>query len=132
VGDHVKAKRLDLRLKQKEVAEIIAVTPETLLNWEQGHITEPTLKHWPGIIRFLGYCLYVPCPTLPEKLYRWRLMQGMGSKELAHIIGVDQRTLLKFESGYDLSVSMQEYLNNKLQNLLKAYVVTIKTKKSGQ
>lgn len=118
IGDHIKSKRLDLRLTQKEIAEIIGVTPETVLNWEQGHITEPTLKHWPHIIRFLGYCPYVPCPTLSEKIAIWRKMEGIGSRQLAKEFGVDQRTYLKFESKEPLSRSSLDCITSGAANLV--------------
>lgn len=33
-GDHIRKKRLDLNLKQSEVAKIIGVTTDTIINWE--------------------------------------------------------------------------------------------------
>ncbi len=54
LGDQLRAKRLDLGLLQKEVAEIIGVTALTVVNWELGH-TEPAGRHRPGLSRFLGH-----------------------------------------------------------------------------
>ena len=53
VGDHIRKKRMDLGLLQREVAEIISVTVSSIYNWEHG--TEPELQYNPSIIKFLGY-----------------------------------------------------------------------------
>jgi DNA-binding XRE family transcriptional regulator len=41
VGEHIRKKRMDLGLLQREVAEIIGVTESSIWNWEHG--TEPEL-----------------------------------------------------------------------------------------
>jgi transcriptional regulator with XRE-family HTH domain len=59
VGEHIRKKRMDLGLLQREVAEIIGVTESSIWNWEHG--TEPELHYNPNIIRFLGYIPF-DCP----------------------------------------------------------------------
>jgi len=41
IGDHIRKRRMDLGLLQREVAEIIGVTESSIWNWEHG--TEPEL-----------------------------------------------------------------------------------------
>ena len=53
VGEHIRKKRMDLGLLQREVAEIIGVTESSIWNWEHG--TEPELQYKSSIIIFLGY-----------------------------------------------------------------------------
>ena len=53
-NDHLKRRRMDLRMQQKHLATALGVSPWTLRLWETGR-TEPMVRQWPGIIRFLGY-----------------------------------------------------------------------------
>jgi DNA-binding XRE family transcriptional regulator len=54
VGDHIRARRLDFGLFQKDGAKEIGVTTDTITNWKNGDSTA-TLKSWPKVTRFLGY-----------------------------------------------------------------------------
>ena len=52
LGDHLRKKRLDLKLFQKDVSRIIGVTESTIWNWEHG--TEPEKRYMGRIKGFLG------------------------------------------------------------------------------
>jgi len=54
LGDHIRQRRLDLGLFQKQVAEQIGVDKTTVSNWEC-HESSPQVHDMPAIIRFLGY-----------------------------------------------------------------------------
>ena len=54
LGDHIRARRLDLGLLQKDVAEIIGVTTDTIANWEKNR-HHPMRCHYMRINTFLGY-----------------------------------------------------------------------------
>ena len=54
LGDHIRAKRLDLGLLQREVAGIIGVTTDTITNWEKNR-NKPMNWHSLKINKFLGY-----------------------------------------------------------------------------
>jgi DNA-binding XRE family transcriptional regulator len=54
IGRHIRKRRLDLGLLQKNVAQIIDVSVYTTTSREL-HRTEPRMQYMPGIIRFLGY-----------------------------------------------------------------------------
>ncbi len=43
IGDHIRKKRIDLGLFQRQVAEIIGVCEHTIYRWENG--TEPEFVH---------------------------------------------------------------------------------------
>ena len=76
-GDHLRKKRLDLGLLQKDVAQILQVNPDTICNWENNH-TRPALVYLPKIIDFLGYAPYFgPCHCLGEKMVRYREFLGL-------------------------------------------------------
>ena len=54
LGEHIKKRRLELKLTQKEVAARLKVNAWTVLNWEKGE-TQPLPQSVPKIILFLGY-----------------------------------------------------------------------------
>jgi DNA-binding transcriptional regulator YiaG len=51
VGDHIRKKRLKLGLFQREVAELLEVSPWTVMNWEKGR-TAPPVSSVPAILDF--------------------------------------------------------------------------------
>jgi len=51
VGDHLRKRRLELGLLQKEVARLLGVHPATINNWENNH-REPSLR---GRLRLLDF-----------------------------------------------------------------------------
>jgi DNA-binding XRE family transcriptional regulator len=54
ISDHIRKKRLEIKLMQFQVAEIIGVTESCINNWEK-HRSTPAFWHMPNIIEFLGY-----------------------------------------------------------------------------
>jgi DNA-binding XRE family transcriptional regulator len=50
LGDHIRARRLDLNLLQKQVADRIGVHELTITNWEC-NATVPEVRYIPAIIR---------------------------------------------------------------------------------
>jgi transcriptional regulator with XRE-family HTH domain len=91
--DHIKKRRLELRLYQAQVAEMIGVDECTVTNWEKNRTT-PMLWTLPNVIEFLGYDPSVGEPTSPGgKLLQFRKYRGMTQKELAKQKGTDQSTL---------------------------------------
>ena len=98
IGDHVRKRRLDLGLRQKDVARLLGANVNTVTNWEVGRST-PVLRYVPGIVRFLGY---VPFPTdglLPQRLRAYRQVFGLSQRALANRLGVDESTVWHWEQG---------------------------------
>jgi transcriptional regulator with XRE-family HTH domain len=62
VGDHLRKRRLDLGLLQREVGQRIGVCCSTVWNWEKGG-REPEINHLPAVIAFLGYELLQGVPS---------------------------------------------------------------------
>jgi len=54
LGDHIRRRRLDLGLLQRQVAQQIGVDETTVYNWER-NATSPSVRHFPAITQFLGY-----------------------------------------------------------------------------
>jgi DNA-binding XRE family transcriptional regulator len=98
LGDHIRKKRLDLGLWQKQIAEQIGVDEVTLYNWERQR-TVPKLPYIPKIIAFLGYVPFPPASSLPEKIKNCRRVLGLTQEKLAKMIGIDKTTLAKCEAG---------------------------------
>jgi transcriptional regulator with XRE-family HTH domain len=99
LGDHLRKRRLDLGLLQKEVGSIIGVDETTIHNWENNR-SSPSLYAVPKVIRFLGYNPLPSSPTtLGEKLLSYRKLNGITQEELARRLGVDPTTLARWERG---------------------------------
>ena len=97
LGDHLRKRRLDLNLLQKEVAQKIGVGETSVYNWEN-NLAKPALRFIPRIIEFLGY---VPFDTsnlsAGERIVVYRRLLGISQKKLAHRLGIDPCTLSKWE-----------------------------------
>lgn len=98
LGDHLRKKRLDEGDYQKEVAQKLGVSPDTINNWEQGH-TEPSLRHIPRIIDYLGYVPFETGETWGQKIEGYRMITGTPRSELADRLGVDEDTIFRWETG---------------------------------
>lgn len=98
IGDHLRAKRLDLGLKQRELAKTIGATESAVVSWEKSGKT-PSLPYMPAIIAFLGYSPVPLGESLAERLRGFRKTHGYTQKELARQLEVDPCTLAKWERG---------------------------------
>lgn len=98
LGDHLRKRRLDLGLLQKEVAEKIGMDKTTYYNWENNR-SIPRFQYMPGIIAFLTYCPYFGPKKIFERLVAYRKSRGVSQKVLAQNLGVDPCTLANWESG---------------------------------
>jgi transcriptional regulator with XRE-family HTH domain len=97
VGDHLRKRRLDLKLLQKQVALILGVEEATIWNWENNH-SSPNLHYIPRIIKFLGYVPFDnQAKTLGEEIGHYRRLLGITQKELAKPLGIDPGTLARWE-----------------------------------
>ena len=96
VGDHLKKRRYELGLFQKDVAEQLGVTADTVLNWEASTCS-PSVRYIPRIIRFLGIDPFPPPRTLGERIVAKRRPLGLSRKRLAKRIGVDEGALARWE-----------------------------------
>ena len=99
IGDHLRKKRLDLKLLQKDVAKIIGCDECSVWNWENNY-SKPVLKFIPKIIDFLGYVPYdVSKLTLGERIKIIRQSYGMTGRELAKELEIHPDTLYGWEKG---------------------------------
>ena len=99
IGDHLRKKRLDLGLLQKEVAQRVGVDRDSVTNWEKGR-TSPRLQLMPRIIEFLEYTPFqVKSGSLGERIVAFRRALGIRQEDLARQLGVDPSTLVRWEQG---------------------------------
>ena len=98
LGEHVRKRRLELRLTQKQAAERLGVNPWTVLDWEKDH-TEPPIESMPAIIRFLDYDPFREPKSLAERLLAKRRAMGWSIKDAARQLGVDEGTWGAWERG---------------------------------
>ncbi|MFK7921862.1 MAG: helix-turn-helix domain-containing protein [Bacteroidia bacterium] len=95
IGDHILRFRLDNNLRQKETVAQLGVSVTTLSNWERNQTT-PKAMYWPKIISMLGY---TPIISSYSPLKSIRMRKGLSQKKLAHLIGIDEETIIRFEAG---------------------------------
>ena len=98
LGDHIRARRIDLGLFQSAVAEQIGVHELTITNWER-NTTSPEVQYLPAIIRFLRYDPLPIGTSIIERLISIRRTRGMSQREMAERLGIDPGTLQGWESG---------------------------------
>jgi transcriptional regulator with XRE-family HTH domain len=99
LGDHVRKRRLDLGLRQRDVAAQLEVNVMTVNYWETNR-NHPSLRMIKRITDFLGYNPNLEAQaqeSLGEQIFRIRRALGIRQKDLAREIGVDPGTLAKWE-----------------------------------
>jgi transcriptional regulator with XRE-family HTH domain len=102
LADHLRQRRLDLGLLQREVADRLGVNAMTVCNWETNR-TSPQLRFIPRIIVFLGYYPDdVPPQSLGERITAYRRRLGLSQRRLARLLDIDLGTLSRWERGKSL------------------------------
>ena len=96
LGEHVRKRRLELRLSQKEVARRLGWSWRSVFNWENGK-TNPAIESIPGIIGFLGYGPFPEPGSLSDQLIAVRRANGWTIKQAAAQLGVDEGTWARWE-----------------------------------
>ena len=99
LGDHIKTRRLNLKLSQKAVAGILKVDEMTIAGWEKNRCT-PCISQMPKIIEFIGYIPYNKDFTyFKDKLQYFRRLSGLSQEKLAKLLKIDETTIAKWERG---------------------------------
>jgi transcriptional regulator with XRE-family HTH domain len=115
LGDHLRKKRLDLGLYQKDVAVAIGVDTTTIYNWENNR-TSPPVRFIHRVVEFLGHGPPdLKSVSLGERIKRYRYLKGITQKELARQIGIDPTTLRRLEGNQGRCL---ESVRRKVANLL--------------
>jgi len=117
IADHLRKRRLDLKLSQAAVSRVIGVSEDTITYWENGR-TVPLISAVPAVIKFLGYNPYeIDTSTVGGKVKQYRLMKGLSLKNFAKLVHVDPSTVKAWEENEFTPIS-ENY--RKLTNCLGA------------
>jgi transcriptional regulator with XRE-family HTH domain len=97
LGDKIRNKRLELKLLQKDVANLIGVSEDAVTYWENNR-AKPQIQYYPKVIEFLGYFPFkIDTSTLGDKLNEYRLKNGLSQKKVGKLLGVDESTICGWE-----------------------------------
>lgn len=98
LGDHIRAKRLDLGLQIKQLAKQLKTDEGSVASWEAGS-RYPSLRKLPGVLHFIGHDPRPEATALGRKVRDRRRALGLSQKELAQRLGIDPSTVLNLEQG---------------------------------
>lgn len=119
IGNHLRNRRVLLKLDQTQVAAKLEVNYRTYVFWENGDIV-PRPSHYPAIIRFLGYLPFeIDRTTIAGKVRVCCLLKGVTKLQFSKMLGLEPRMLVKFERGKKaLTHEVDKALNWMLAELL--------------
>jgi len=98
LGEHIKKRRLDLKLTVKEAGRLLGTDESSIIQWEKGRKL-PRVYRLPAIIRFLGYNPLPEPRTISERLVAKRVERGWSRKVASRHLGIDVSTLRDWEQG---------------------------------
>ena len=98
LGDHVRAARLERGLKQWEVASLLGLKRRTINKWECNRGT-PCARDVPVIVRFLNFDPFPQPHTFEEKMWYWRMHNGLSAHAASRLLGVGSATWAAWERG---------------------------------
>jgi DNA-binding XRE family transcriptional regulator len=97
IGEHIKKVRMEKGLLQKEVAELMGVSEDSITYWENDRAL-PQIRHYPGIIRFLEYYPFThEIDSLAGKLQQLRHCFGHSYEQLGALLEVNASTIRHWE-----------------------------------
>lgn len=114
LGEHLKKRRRELGLLQREAAERMGILTETYANWEKGK-TVPVASQFKPVLAFLGYDPSPAPMTLAERLEAKRRATGLTFAQIAAHLNWDQATLRRYVNGtwripIERAKTMEEFL----------------------
>jgi transcriptional regulator with XRE-family HTH domain len=88
---------MELRLQKKDLGNMLGVRLETIMYWESGD-SEPQVKHYPAIIKFLGYYPFAgETETIGGALLMSRRLRGLTANKMGARVGVNGGTVRQWE-----------------------------------
>ncbi len=97
IGEHIRKRRMELRMKQKEIAKSFGVTTDTITNWESGR-AEPKVPYLPKIIDFLGFFPKGNCfDSLGNRIKEFRKIHGCTQRQMGKLLCVHATTIGSWE-----------------------------------
>ena len=98
LGEHLKKRRRELGLLQREAGERMGVSAETVANWETD-ATRPVASQFKPVVAFLDYD---PTPTpssLAQRFEAKRRTLGVTLEQVARYLGWDEGSLRRYLKG---------------------------------
>jgi len=105
-GDHLRKRRLELGLLQREVAERVGADKSSVNAWELNY-HQPALHLYPAVVAFLGYdpAAVTDDVRLGRRVAVRRRASGFSQRALAERLGIDEGTVGTWERGNRQKVS---------------------------
>jgi transcriptional regulator with XRE-family HTH domain len=98
LGEHLKKRRRELGLFQREAASRMGIGTDTYANWEKGK-TEPVATQFQPVVAFLGYDRTPAPETLSERLKAKRRELSVTFAQVARYLEWDTGTLSRYLNG---------------------------------
>jgi transcriptional regulator with XRE-family HTH domain len=98
LGQHLKKRRRELGLLQREASDWMGILTETYANWEKDK-TQPVAAQFRPVREFLGYDPTPAARTLAERVQARRRVLGVTFAEVAKYLGWDAGTLTRYLNG---------------------------------
>lgn len=98
VGQRIRRLRMDLGLRQSDLADRLGCTARSVSAWERDVVT-PKACQWPTLRAILGEGIDPVAVDLPAQLRAARLRLGLTQKQLANLVGLHERTIRNGEQG---------------------------------
>ncbi len=118
ISDHLRKRRLDLELTQKEAAKTLRVTEDCYNLWECSKVF-PQVQHMPKIFAFLEYLpISIDKSTINGRIKYYRNIKGLSLKKMGKLLNVNATTVGAWENGNSIP-----HLENSIQ--LEALLSTI-------
>lgn len=97
-GQHLKRRRNEQALLQRELADQLGVGVNTVRKWERS-TREPRAAFLPRLLDFLGYDPRPEAAGLADRLERARRGLGLTQQSLAQRLEIDESTVANYEAG---------------------------------
>ena len=116
IGEHLKKRRQELKILQKDIARILEVSEECVSNWELDKC-KMHISYYPKVISFLGYNPFpVDTATLGGRMRAYRITHGLTQEDLAELVGVNESTVFHWEKGTNTPFPKKMKLLEKILN----------------
>jgi DNA-binding transcriptional regulator YiaG len=99
LGEHIKRRRLILKLTKRQAAVQLGVGPETVRHWESGETHHLPIERIPGVLRFLGHDPFPEVKSISDRLLAMRRRSGWSIRRAAAEFGVAPETWRDWERG---------------------------------
>lgn len=98
LGEHLKKRRRELGLLQREAAERMGVSTDTVVNWEKDK-SKPVPAQFRPVVAFLGYDPTPEPRTLAERVEAKQRSLGASLAQVARYLGWDPGSLRRYLDG---------------------------------